>query len=295
MPLQIFGRDRLPSKGLPGISYFEIQSRVGFSSPELLYSFPKHLSVRRTIESAWADSPLSRPLLVYEDDLKVDACLRWFQSELSRQTQVNGPPHQNSWKMLPEEEQQAVTARVEAEAYPDITSALDWADETILSDLPISSQKVALFLRAVIRTPDLLLLDEAFSGMDADLRDKCLIFLEFGQKKVLKMVEIRGKLNLRLYSTGFLEKEQMQVKGLQPHQTLIAASHEAEDIPLCVRDWICLPRSGLGPPRFGRFAKSIRRNVTVFDKILDAEGSVSSDDKVADDDGNSEEGDDNGL
>ena len=271
MPLRIFDKDRLPSSGMPGLSYFEIQSRVGFSSPELLNSFPKHLSVRRTIESAWADSPLSKPLLVYEDDLKVDACLRWFQAELSGQAQIKEPPLQTSWRMLEDEamqDQQKIIGEEEDEAYPDITSTLDWADKTTLSDLPSSAQKVALFLRAVIRTPDLLLLDEAFSGMDADLRDKCLVFLEFGQKKVLKMVEIRGKLNLRLYSTSFLEKEQIHLKGLQPHQTLIATSHEADNIPICVRDWICLPRPGMGPPRFGRFPKSIRRNHTLFDKIV---------------------------
>ena len=166
------------------------------------------------------------------------------------------------------------------EAYPDIASALDWADETTLSDISSSAQKVALFLRAVIRTPDLLLLDEAFSGMDADLRDKCLTFLEFGQKKVLKMVEIRGKLNLRLYSTKFLEKEEIHLKGLQPYQTLIAVSHEAEDVPVSVRDWICLPRPGTGPPRFGRFPKSTRRNLTLFNKILGAKDVNSSGNEV---------------
>ena len=39
VPLQIFGKDRLPSKGSPGISYFEIHSRLGISSPEFHNSF----------------------------------------------------------------------------------------------------------------------------------------------------------------------------------------------------------------------------------------------------------------
>ena len=268
MPLRIFGKDRLPSKGSPGISYFEIQSRLGLSSSELHNSFPKSLSVRRTIESAWADSPLSKPFLVYDDDLKVDACLRWFQAELNQQRLTGSSTLLNSWKILEYRNKLNNMDEAEDETSPDISAELDWAENTTLADLPFSSQKVALFLRAIVRTPDLLLLDEAFSGMNADLRDKCLVFLEHGEKKVLRMVEVRGKLAVRLYSSKIVEKEQIQMRGMLPHQTLIAVSHEPGDVPLGVRDWICLPKPGQGPPRFGRFQKSIRRNTTLLDKIV---------------------------
>lgn len=175
----------------------------------------------------------------------------------------------------------------EDEMSPGISAELDWADETTLADLPFPSQKVVLFLRAIIRTPDLLLLDEAFSGMNADLRDKCLVFLEHGEKKVLKMVKMRGQLALRLYSSKIAGKKQVQMRGLQPHQALIAVVHEPEDVPLGVRDWVCLPKLGQGPPRFGRFKNSIRRHTTLFDKILlgddhvDSAGDVNSNDDVS--------------
>ncbi|KAK5001731.1 hypothetical protein LTR28_012313, partial [Elasticomyces elasticus] len=45
-PLRLFGKKRLPRPGEPGISLFEIQRRMGHSSPEVHAYFPKGLSVR---------------------------------------------------------------------------------------------------------------------------------------------------------------------------------------------------------------------------------------------------------
>ncbi|KAI7656438.1 P-loop containing nucleoside triphosphate hydrolase protein, partial [Hortaea werneckii] len=63
LPVKIFGRSRLPSPGEPGISVFDIQRRMGHSSPEVHAFFPKQLTVRRAIESAFADAPLAKPKL----------------------------------------------------------------------------------------------------------------------------------------------------------------------------------------------------------------------------------------
>ena len=45
----------------------------------------------------------------------------------------------------------------------------------------------------------------------------------------------------------------VMVPGLQDHQALLCISHSQQEVPGCIRDWICLPESGTGPPRFGKF------------------------------------------
>lgn len=84
LPIKLFGRSRLPQLGQPGISVFDIQRRMGHSSPEVHAFFPKQLSVRRVLESAWADAPLSKAKLSSEEKSRVDACLRWFARELNQ-------------------------------------------------------------------------------------------------------------------------------------------------------------------------------------------------------------------
>ncbi|KAL8669855.1 MAG: hypothetical protein Q9168_005572 [Polycauliona sp. 1 TL-2023] len=83
LPVKLFSRPRLPQPGTPGISIFDLQSRIGHSSPETHNFFPKHLSLRRCIESAWSDTFLSPPSLTYNRDILVDAYLKWFAPELN--------------------------------------------------------------------------------------------------------------------------------------------------------------------------------------------------------------------
>lgn len=71
---------------------------------------------------------------------RVDAALRWFDGDLRSNGGKEGE------------------------------SETGWADQLLFGGLPFSSQRVALFLRAVIKAPDLVILDEAFSGMDESLR-----------------------------------------------------------------------------------------------------------------------------
>ncbi|KAK3062628.1 hypothetical protein LTS18_003669, partial [Coniosporium uncinatum] len=45
----------------------------------------------------------------------------------------------------------------------------------------------------------------------------------------------------------------VRVEGLRESQALIVVSHRKEEVPGCVREWICLPEPGTGePPRVGR-------------------------------------------
>jgi ABC-type molybdenum transport system ATPase subunit/photorepair protein PhrA len=213
LPVKLFGRTRLPQPGQPGISIFDIQARIGQSSPEIHAFFPKSMNVRQVVENAYADTFLGKAKLDVDRSRRIDGCLSWFQGELN-------PSHSTS-------------------------DSLNWAQATRFGEIPFSSQRVVLFLRAVIKNPDLVILDEAFSGMDETIRDKCMSFLESPTEYP---------------SVDPITKERVITKigGLIDHQALVCVSHIEEEVPKQVRDWICLPEPNEGKPaRFGRFNGSM--------------------------------------
>ena len=216
-PVKLFQRSRLPEPGVPGITIFEVQARMGHASPEVHALFPKHLTIRRALESAWSETPIVKARLDDKATERVEACLRWFENELNPRLK-------------------------DGEAS---SSSLDWASHLLFGESSYSAQRVLLFLRAVIRNPDIVILDEAFSGMDDIARDKCLLFLSHGQS-----------MELHYTDSGHRPVKTMQdviVPGLQDHQAMLCISHSRQEVPGCIRDWICLPEPGTGPPRFGKF------------------------------------------
>ncbi|CAD0098774.1 unnamed protein product [Aureobasidium mustum] len=242
LPIKLFGRSRIPSSGQLGISIFELQSRIGHSSPEVHTYFPKHLSVRRVLESAWADTPLSKPQLTRQKDIRVDTFLRWFAPELS-------PTKTSELQII------ASKLRRTGPVHPDIkrrlerlrtaNDDLDWADTITFRDVPFSSQRLLLFLRALISEPDLIILDEALSGMDKAVREKCLLFLAHGEK-------LEYKHNQKIVNSVPMTNNMVNFGGIQDTQALLTISHSTEDIPGCIRQWICLPEpSEAKPARVG--------------------------------------------
>ncbi|KAF2451445.1 ABC transporter-like protein [Karstenula rhodostoma CBS 690.94] len=220
-PVKLFQRSRLPSPGVPGITIFDIQSQMGHSSPEVHALFPKNLSVRRTLECAWSDTPITKPKLDAGAAERVDACLRWFEAELK-------PKHTDG---------------------PTSNGNLDWATDVYFGELSFSAQRIALFLRATIRNSSIVILDEAFSGMDDLARDKCLLFLSHGQGMELLYTDAGPK----PVESEFKRKGEVVVPGLQEHQALLCVSHSRQEVPGCVREWVCLAEQGMGQPRFGRW------------------------------------------
>lgn len=220
LPIRLFGRSRLPEPGQPGISVFDIQARIGHTSPEIHHHMPRKLTLRQTLENAWAETFLGSANLDEKAHEAVNACLRWFEPELRPRISYSQPAEKTSW-----------------------------ADEILFGELPFSAQRVALFLRAVIKKPELVILDEAFSGMDEMVRDKCMLFLEHGEGRTFSY-ECQQR---RIVPSKAARTGKVRVGGLEAHQALLCISHVREEVPSCVREWICLPEANEGKPaRFGR-------------------------------------------
>ncbi|KAH8728743.1 ABC transporter-like protein [Phaeosphaeriaceae sp. PMI808] len=232
-PIKLFQRSRLPEPGIPGITIFEVQARMGHASPEVHALFPKYLSVRRALASAWSDTPITSPRLDANANERIDACLKWFESEIN-------PLAQNTSSM---------------------NSNTEWATTTLFGEISYSAQRVLLFLRATIRNPEIVILDEAFSGMDDLARDKCLLFLSRGQSMELRYTDAGPKPVSR--------NGRVVVPGLQEHQALLCVSHSRQEIPGCIRDWICLPEPGTRAPRVGRWEGPVELDGRRWDEIWD--------------------------
>lgn len=223
LPIKFFGRTRLPSPGNPGISLFDVQINIGHSSPEIHAFFPRHLTIRQTLESAFSDAFLGKPTLNDNAKADVDAILRWFAPDLN--------PHYKEENVLEE------------------SFSITWAISEALTfgSLSFHQQRFLLFLRAIVKKPKIVVLDEAFSGFPSHLREKAMCFLESGQTKV---PESRGS-SWEWSSPNPLQRECVHVSGIRPSdyrftgltsdQALIVVSHVKEEIPPCIGEWIRLP------------------------------------------------------
>ncbi|OAG36166.1 hypothetical protein AYO21_09634 [Fonsecaea monophora] len=228
LPIKFFGRTRLPDpeRGVSGLSLWEIQSRIGHSSPEIHQFFPKHLTVRRVLESAWAETYAGKPDLTAERNALVERFLRWWEPEL-RQDAVDG----------------------DASGFSS-GSDLSWATDKqvhAFGQLPFSAQRLLLLLRALIKQPDIVILDEAFSGLSADTRDKAMSWLEFGEDKAPPTP--KSAISPRQPQAGggnvadspAQASQNVRFPGLTPDQALVVVSHVKEEIPDCVDEWLRLP------------------------------------------------------
>lgn len=217
LPVRLFGRSRLPEPGKPGISIFDLQSRIGHSSPEIHSFFPRNISIRRSIETAWADTFLSKPRLNHDRNLDVDAALRFFEADLNPDFSTSS-------------------------THP---SSLDWASSINFAMLTIAQQRLVLFLRSIIHKPDLVILDEAFAGMPRSLRDKCLHFLEVGEL----LDPSTGSRRVPDFSVWQLPSaaartdsaSNIRHRGLSENQALIVISHVKEEVPDTLTHWMRLP------------------------------------------------------
>ena len=211
--------------------------------------------MRQTLENAWADTFLATPRLTYENDVAVDTCLRWFEAELNPAfTPLTTSFRNKAWK-----------------AEYGLPKSIDWADNICFGEAPFSAQRVALFLRAIIKKPDLVILDEAFSGMDDRVRDKCLLFLTWGETKSFgsRTAQSEQPTNIRfVYDTPTELLSERVFEGLGKDQALMCVSHIQEEVPGVVRQWMSLPEAGTGnAARFGRFPGPLEGHKDSWDEV----------------------------
>lgn len=285
LPIEFFGRPRLPEAGKPGISFFDIQARIGVSSPEVHAFFPKNISVRQALESAWADTPLGKTNLSPAQDDQVAAVLLWFQEELcpelgptpSQQAELHRPferlIHFQSYRgkkpkpYIKERYQDRVTEFVTSNA------TLGWADDKTVGSLPFASQRVLLFLRAIIKRPDIVILDEAFSGMDPLTIKKCHLFLAHGDTRALRYRQYKTKKTFQPLIAHRSEIEYFGLSkfgGLSDEQALIVIAHRKEEVPGSVRNWITLPEPGEdAAPRTGSWDGPIQLDPNKWREVWD--------------------------
>ena len=254
LPIKIFGRGRLPRPGQPGISIFDLQARIGQSSSEIHAFFPRNLTIRQTIQNAWADTFLGTPRLDDKCRSLADHCLQWFEPELN--TAFRPDMQEESLERTP------------------LPRSTNWADSLRFGDAPFSSQRVALLIRALVKKPDIVVLDEAFSGMDVYVRDKCMLFLAWGTTRRFRSLKDKKSVivsDQRIWGG-------LTMKGLTKDQALICVSHVKEEVPSVVREWLCLPEAiSEKPPRFGRFDGPLEGYVDGWEKIWGTEQAITGD------------------
>ncbi|CAP95684.1 hypothetical protein E8E15_003813 [Penicillium rubens] len=227
-PVKLFGRSRLPEPGRPGISIFELQSRIGHSSPEIHAFFPRQLSIRQALETAFAETFLSKPKLNIERDLDISAILQYFRPQLDPSYTASKVPNNISTPSLPLPSLTKQT-HVKLDKYALLDDIVGYADEILFGELTTAQQRIVLFMRALVAKPDIVILDEAFSGLSAAQRNMCLHFLDKGEKATVRTANVsRTEVDLRF-------------TGLTEDQALIMTSHVAEEIPDSVRYYMRLP------------------------------------------------------
>ena len=184
----------------------------------------------------------------------MDTCLRWFEAELNP-------------AFAPLTVSSTIRLWKEHKGYP---KSVHWADNLRFGDAPFSAQRVALFLRAIIKKPDLVVLDEAFSGMDDRVRDKCMLFLTWGETKSFGVhMWPNGNHKTRfVYDTHSALLSERVFEGLSKDQALICISHIKEEVPGMVRQWMRLPEAGSGnATRLGRFPGPLEGYESGWDEV----------------------------
>lgn len=240
--------------------------------------------MRQVLESAWAETPLSKPKLTAKRDRVVDATLRWFARELNPFLQEG---EKTSQEIL--EEKCSVSIRTGRKSNKSVREVarsawnevmfddgdLAFGESVKFRDLSFGSQRLALFLRALVASPDLVILDEALSGLDAPAREKALLWLSHGERvEGVDGTSVVESVQARLKGEGE-EQGRIVFPGLEDRQALVVIAHEKGDVPGCVRDWICLPpgEEEGREPRVGRLDGPLELRPEAWEEEIWGKGS----------------------
>ncbi|CCK69952.1 uncharacterized protein KNAG_0D02010 [Huiozyma naganishii CBS 8797] len=146
------GQERRSGKS----NYFDINKRIGMSSPELHAIFAtksaRELTVRECIASGCHEGSSN-----------------------------NFKP---MWTSLDSDQKKIIDMYIHYFGLKDI------ADTRTFESLTVSDQKLILFVRSLVKMPEVLILDEAFSGMEVEPMLRCHNFLEYWPGTVLVVAHV---------------------------------------------------------------------------------------------------------
>lgn len=113
-----------------GVSFFDINNKIGISSPELHALVPGRKTMRQVIMTGLVKDVANSNFMYVALEDKLTDHARWLLEQFADVLAEHGA--------------------------------------TNFAELPITIQKLTLFIRALIKNPDILILDEAFSCMDEE-------------------------------------------------------------------------------------------------------------------------------
>ncbi|KAI5957042.1 hypothetical protein CANMA_004455 [Candida margitis] len=150
-----------------GVTFFDVNNQIGISSPELHALVPQHSSTMKDIIYNGLVRDIGNSNFSYRAKL----------DKLDKEAQDRVDYILNKFRDILEQ----------------------YGDSPFI-DLSMTNQKLALFLRAVIKNPEILILDEAFSCMeDAQVMHRCHDFISndpiFNDMTVLSIGHIDWELN----------------------------------------------------------------------------------------------------
>ncbi|CAI4055194.1 hypothetical protein N7582_000268 [Saccharomyces uvarum] len=157
-------------------NYFDINSKISLSSPELHAIFLKNagrrLNIRESVATGYREASSNNFLPV--------------------------------WKSLDKNAQKIINMYLRYFNLDQI------ADNVLFEQLTVSDQKLVLFVRSLIKMPQILILDEAFSGMEVEPMMRCHDLLEQWPGTVLVVAHVAEETPkcdhyLRLISPGDYE------------------------------------------------------------------------------------------
>jgi hypothetical protein len=192
----------------------------------------------------------------------VKAFLRWFERELNPSAPEISTLEKLAQQWTEPSRQSTVQQTWDTLQHDD--EDISWADRLRFGELPFGAQRLTLFLRALLASPDLIILDEALSGVDEAARAKAFLFLAHGEKFSAIRPETEG---LRPSIVAEVA-DGVCFEGLDDRQALLVISHARTDVPGCVREWICLPEPGeRRAPRMGTLREPLEIDPRGWEEI----------------------------
>lgn len=276
LPVRFFGRPVAADPERPNdaeeIPASAVRERIAVVSPEVAAAIPRDLGVRQVLESTWAATFDAMPMLNHERDVLVNACLRWCAEELLTDS---GLVPDEAPDLTPPDAQAPKDGLALLQMRDLMSPDLDWADRVRFGDLSVGAQAVVVFLRALLKKPELLLMREPFRDMSRGLRERCEYFMQPQSRKPPDWALDLDRRVMGPRRWRSVAKRIIATMQLRPHQAVIYVTSKRGEEYFLVQDWLLLPgpekKKAALPPQFTWHYGRIRRvaGLSLHDKRLE--------------------------